>query len=592
MSYISIAENKIFRQVKKIPYPEIVNHFYGKKAGRDDKVPCPFHDDRNPSLHLYKEKGHCFGCDWSGDGVDFVATLKGIEKIKAAQEIAEAFNIQIINTAFESDESANIGTIIAYDYLDEKGGLLYQVCRVNGVDNKKTFYQRRPDGNGSYINGLGDIETILYNLPEVKEAISKGKTIYLCEGEKDCNNLIKLGLIATTNPMGAGNWKESYTETLAEANVVILPDNDDAGRKHADQVAKSLQGKANSIKMLQLPGLPEKGDVSDWLNDGGDADILSKLSQETPEWRISDILGKWPDPEDLNICLEPVETLPISLLPDPFQEWVNDTAYRMQVQPDMVAVSVMVVAGAIIGSGCGIRPKKKDDWLVIPNLWGAIVGDPGTLKTTALSEALKPIEMLENEAKKEYDSEHLFHEAEIEAYNAKKEGIKAQMKTAAKKGEQETIETLKDEFSQLEKPESPFCKRYKTNDSTIEKMGELLTLNQRGILLFRDELIGLMKGWDKEGRETDRAFYLEAWNGFGSITSDRIGRGTVHVDNLCISILGGIQPAKLLGYLYQASSAFENDGLIQRMQLMVYPDKLKDWELIDEAPKAEAKERA
>ncbi len=85
-------------------------------------------------------------------------------------------------------------------------------------------------------------------------------------------------------------------------------------------------------------------------------------------------------------------------------------------------------------------------------------------------------------------------------------------------------------------------------------------------------------------REPDRAFFLEAWNGCGGVTSDRIGRGTVHVDNLCVSLLGGIQPAKLLAYLYQAASELENDGLIQRVQLLVYPDEPATWQLVDEYP--------
>ena len=94
---------------------------------------------------------------------------------------------------------------------------------------------------------------MLYHLPEVLEAIKKGETIYVCEGEKDADNLRKLGLQATTNPMGAGKWRPEYSESLTGANVVILPDKDEPGRKHAAQVAQSLIGKAKSIKVLELP---------------------------------------------------------------------------------------------------------------------------------------------------------------------------------------------------------------------------------------------------------------------------------------------------------------------------------------------------
>jgi len=159
------------------------------------------------------------------------------------------------------------------------------------------------------------------------------------------------------------------------------------------------------------------------------------------------------------------------------------------------------------------------------------------------------------------------------------------------KGGSRDLESLKQDYTSLCEPEKPVWKRYKTNDSTIEMLSVLLEQNPRGILLFRDELVGLLSTWDQQGREADRAFFLESWNGYGSITTDRIGRGTTHCDNLCVSILGSIQPAKLLAYLYQATSALDNDGLMQRMQLMVYPDSEK-WQLIDEYPDSRAKNRA
>lgn len=300
----------------------------------------------------------------------------------------------------------------------------------------------------------------------------------------------------------------------------------------------------------------------------------------------------WPEPEEVTTTLLSVEPLPPAIIPAPLRAWVTDIAYRMQCPVDFVAVAAMVIAGAVIGAGCGIRPKQKDDWLVVPNLWGGVVGRPGTLKSPALAEAMKPLLRLELEAKEKFDADMAAYEAEKEIYKAQKEALKAEMLAAAKGKSESSLDELKTQFLALEIPKPPAWRRYKTNDSTIEKMAELLQENPRGILLFRDELIGLLTSWDKEGREPDRAFYLEAWNGYGSITSDRIGRGTVHCDNLCVSILGGIQPAKLLAYLHQAQSELDNDGLIQRMQLLVYPDEPAEWKLVDEYPDAEARERA
>src|ERR687891_109080 len=116
--------------------------------------------------------------------------------------------------------------------------------------------------------------------------------------------------------------------------------------------------------------------------------------------------------------------------------------------------------------------------------------------------------------------------------------------------------------------------------------------NPRGLLIFRDELIGFLAALDREDRKSDRGFYLEAWNGYGSYLYDRIGRGTVPVENCCVSILGGIQPAKLLAYLHQTMDPMGDDGLLQRFQLLVYPDEPREWDLVDCYPDKEAKERA
>ena len=130
----------------------------------------------------------------------------------------------------------------------------------------------------------------------------------------------------------------------------------------------------------------------------------------------------------------------------------------------------------------------------------------------------------------------------------------------------------------LRLPEAPTWRRYKTNHATIAKINAILSTNLRGILLCRDELVGFFATLDKEGNEADRAFFLEAWNGYGSRTDDLIGRGTIHTPNLCMSLFGGIQPDRIMGYMYRAMRGAENDGFMQRMQVLVYPDEPRDME--------------
>jgi hypothetical protein len=137
-------------------------------------------------------------------------------------------------------------------------------------------------------------------------------------------------------------------------------------------------------------------------------------------------------------------------------------------------------------------------------------------------------------------------------------------------------------------PPPPTLKRYRCNDATIEKLGELARDNPRGLMVFRDELPGLIEGCNRHGHEGDRSFFLEGWNGLYRYVYDRIGRGTIIIPRLCLSILGGIQPSKLQYLINGAVSGFENDGLLQRFQLMVYPDIAETWQYVDEPPNQEA----
>jgi len=131
------------------------------------------------------------------------------------------------------------------------------------------------------------------------------------------------------------------------------------------------------------------------------------------------------------------------------------------------------------------------------------------------------------------------------------------------------------------------------NDSTVEKLGEILNENLNGVLIYRDELIGLLKSLDKEGQEGARAFYLEAWDGRGRFTYDRIGRGTIDIEAAIFSVLGSIQPGPLKAYIRGAvDGGAWADGLMQRFQLAVWPDMPKDWENIDRHPDIKAKEVA
>ncbi|SEN91490.1 putative DNA primase/helicase [Nitrosospira multiformis] len=302
----------------------------------------------------------------------------------------------------------------------------------------------------------------------------------------------------------------------------------------------------------------------------------------------------WPEPGDIKGKLHPVPSFEAeTLLPPVLREWVMDEADRMPCPPDFVAAAAVVALGSIIGARCAIKPKAQDDWLVVPNVWGGVVGLPSAKKSPAISAALKPLERLIEQAIEAHRAELDACDASRTVFKAREDAIEHHIKAAAKDPKNGDLDSLVQELQdhRQQVPDSPALRRYKTNDTTIEKLGELLRDNPGGLLLLRDELVGLLSSWERYGREGERAFYLEAWNGNSSFDTDRIGRGSIFIPNLCVSIFGGIQPDKLTAYLEQIKNALANDGMLQRFQLLVYPDHRK-WEWRDRAPNMEARNQA
>lgn len=188
------------------------------------------------------------------------------------------------------------------DYLDEAGDLLFQVVRYE----PKTFKQRRPDpaSPNEWLWKMDGCRRVLFRLPEILAAVRDGRSIYVAEGEKDVLSLVAVGLDATCNAGGAGKWRDEYSESLRGANVIIVPDNDESGRKHARQVARSLAGIAASVKILALRGSGK--DVSDWIAAGGTREQLEELAAGAPEAEVTE---KGEGDNDLPLILDPENPL-------------------------------------------------------------------------------------------------------------------------------------------------------------------------------------------------------------------------------------------------------------------------------------------
>lgn len=208
-----------------------------------------------------------------GGGVlDLIRTFGNISNGKAVEWLKDEIGIALPG-------AAKSRLVAAYDYVDVDGALLFQVCRYE----PKTFNQRRPDERSGWIWNTKEIEPVPYRLPELVAACGK-RWIVIAEGEKDIDNLRGLGFASTCNPGGAGKWPDAFAQYFAGASVAILPDNDAAGRRHALDVAAKLHGTARRVRLVELPGLPDKGDVSDWIKAGGDADTLRAIIDRIPDW--------------------------------------------------------------------------------------------------------------------------------------------------------------------------------------------------------------------------------------------------------------------------------------------------------------------
>lgn len=273
------------------------------------------------------------------------------------------------------------------------------------------------------------------------------------------------------------------------------------------------------------------------------------------------------------------------LLPKTLADFVLDEADRMPCPPDYVAAALIVSLGSVIGAKIGLRPKRNDDWVVTPNLWGGVIGSPSSKKTPSIAPALRYLDRLELNESKRVESEMKVYESDLASYEAMEASIKANMKAAAKSGSggQSKMDNARYDLQALERPAEPVTRRFKSNDATVPKIGDILSKQPFGIMVFRDELMGLLSSWDREGHEGDRTFYLEGWNGLGSFNIDRIGRGEIKIENLCLSLFGGIQPDILERYLATMNRSMDNDGRVQRFQVLVCPNSV-EWEWRDRRP--------
>jgi putative DNA primase/helicase len=391
---------------------------------------------------------------------------------------------------------------------------------------------------------------------------------------------------------------------VGDRPVIVAHHDTDEGLRVARGVAKvALRNKAYSTATWAVPGFGTRFQtMREWVKEYSLVNTLA-LERAT-RWGtfvtfVTDPAGEEPsfsgDPRPIVPELLVVPPLEPEMIPEPFRAWCLDISDRIWCPLEYVAAPLMVVLSGLIGRRIAIRPKREDDWKVVPNLWGAIVGPPGSLKTPAIEEVCRPLKKLAEEALSRHSEELSDYQRQALIASAKRNAARKTLEQAARKraGDDE-LDGLAREATPADDASAPAARRYLVNDTTVEKLGELMSqdINANGLIIFRDELVGLFRTLDRPGHEADRTFFLEAWNGTGSFTFDRIGRGTIHIPYACLAIFGGIQPGPLASYLRGTLSGEDRDGFIERFQVLMYPDPQIGFLNVDRRPNAEARERA
>lgn len=482
-----------------------------------------------------------------------------------------------------------------HTYADIYGNAIYHRIRARHPEGRKWIRPMRRNSCG-YELGEPDFENgkPLYRLEQ--SWCWKTIPVFITEGEKAADALDKFGIAATTSG-GADSAEAADWSPLAGGFVIVWPDNDTPGRRYAEAVTKKLTAIGTKVRWVDITDLhlPEKGDAADWVaaNPGATPEDVEALPLIDPPVVMNDVGASGnPDdgPEPLPDELLPVEPFDFGLLPASLAPWAEDICERVQCPPDFIGVAIMTALGSAIGRKVAVRPQEQTDWMEYANAWAMLIGRPGVLKSPAMEAALAPLKRLQALEAEKHDRAMQEFERAKQMHKLKTEAAE---KAARARLKDRSIADVADLLN-VDEPEAPTLRRYIANDTTAEALGELLRQNPDGLLVYRDEIVSLLKTLDREEYAAARGFYLTAWSGSSGYTFDRIGRGlNLHIPAACISMLGSTQPGRIAEYLRTAvKGGAGDDGLIQRFGLMVWPDTALDWKDVDRWPNSEARVRA
>ncbi|WP_028389622.1 DUF3987 domain-containing protein [Legionella fairfieldensis] len=285
--------------------------------------------------------------------------------------------------------------------------------------------------------------------------------------------------------------------------------------------------------------------------------------------------------QPFNDDLLPVENIPYEALPEILADFIKEQSLIRGCPADFILVSLLARMGCVFSGKIQIALTKKTDWYASPNFFWAMIGDPSSGKSNALSSTNKPIQLLSKQARDQYKGDFKQYIQNVKILESKIASAKKGMETEAKKAAanpavvakfEATLKAYLQDLADLEE-NKPKLKRYTFSKVTVEKLILTLEENPDGVMLEVDELSSFFVRLSKDDNADERGLYLSGFNGSLEYPYDTVKRGTVFIPRLLLSIFGGIQPSKLKRFLNEARTGYQDDGLLQRFQGVVYPDK-------------------
>jgi hypothetical protein len=547
-----------------------------RQSGKGWSARCPAHDDRQASLSIAEGgdgaalvKCHA-GCTTSAIVSAAGLALKDLFPAKAGpmpncngkpKSSGRTFPTASLAVGdLERQHGKRSATWTYHDAHDEPVGLVVRWDKPDGKDIRPVA--RHADG---WRIGAMPEPRPLYGLPQLAQA----QRIIVTEGEKAADAARSIGFVATTSAGGSQAAAKTDWRPLAGKEVWILPDGDAPGRKYAGTVAGILAKltPAPAVKIIELPGLPDGGDIVEWIAAHGNAAKPEELRAEIEA--LAQTVEPWRDVAAADLTFRP---FPVNALPEPIRGFAAAGAKAIGCDPSYVALPLLSESAAAIGNTR--RLELKRGWSVPPILWSAIVGESGTAKTPAFRLAMRPVRERQRKALERYAEAAQQHEAELANYE---KALAAWKQNRSAAGDPPT------------KPNPPQAERFVVSDTTIEALAPILLANPRGVLLARDELAGWFGSFDRyagKGKAgADAANWLSMHNAESIIVDRKTGvPRTIHVPQAAVCVVGGIQPGILRRVMHDEH---REAGLLARLLLTCPPRKARRWTEADIDPSAE-----